>query len=56
VDKCEALPMADYVVLRKSRGAVDQISPAEVASCNPTVQVMELFDNEKFVIYRVIPK
>lgn len=56
VDTCDALPMADYVLLRKSRGAVDQVSPAEVASCNSSVQVTELFDNEKFVIYQVIPK
>jgi len=56
VDACDALPMADYVVLRKSRGAVDQVSPADVTTCNPSVQVTELFDNEKFVVYQVIPK
>lgn len=56
VDTCDALPMADYVVLRKSRGAVDQVSPADVTTCNPSVQVTELFDNEKFVVYQVIPK
>jgi hypothetical protein len=56
VDVCDALPMADYVVLRKSRGAVDQVSPADVTTCNPSVQVTELFDNEKFVVYQVIPK
>ncbi len=56
MDTCDALPMADYVVLRKSRGAVDQVSPADVTTCNPSVQVTELFDNEKFVVYQVIPK
>ena len=56
VDTCDALPMADYVVLRKSRGAVDQVSPADVTTCNPSVQVTELFDNEKFVVYQIIPK
>ena len=56
VDACDALPMADYIVLRKSRGAVDQVSPADVTTCNPSVQVTELFDNEKFVVYQVIPK
>ena len=56
VDTCDALPMADYVVLRKSRGAVDQVSPADVMTCNSSVQVTELFDNEKFVVYQIIPK
>jgi len=56
VDACDALPMADYVVLRKSRGAVDQVSPADVMTCNSSVQVTELFDNEKFVVYQIIPK
>jgi hypothetical protein len=56
VDKCEALPMADYVVLRKSRGAVDQVAPADMVSCNPSVQVTEVFDNQKFIIYQIMPK
>jgi hypothetical protein len=56
VDTCDALAKANYVVLRKSRGAVDQISPAGVTSCNPSVQVMEVFDNQKFVIYQITPK
>lgn len=56
VDTCDALPMADYVLLRKSRGAVDQVSPADVTTCNPSVQVTELFDNEKFAVYQIIPK
>ena len=56
IDTCDALTLADYVVLRKSRGAVDQISPADVTSCNPSVQVAEVFDNDKFVVYQVSPK
>jgi hypothetical protein len=56
VDKCDALPLADYVVIRKSRGAVDQISPSDVDSCNPNVQVARLFDNQKFAIYQISPR
>jgi hypothetical protein len=56
VDTCDALPIADYVVIRKSRGAMDQISPADVDSCNPSVQVTRLFDNQKFAIYQIMPK
>jgi hypothetical protein len=56
VDRCDALPKADFVVLRKSRGAVDQISPADVTTCNPSVQVTEVFDNKKFVVYQITPQ
>ena len=56
VDKCDALPLADYVVIRKSRGGVDQISPADVTSCNPSVLVTEVFDNQKFTVYQIAPK
>jgi hypothetical protein len=55
VDRCDALSMANFVVLRKSRGAVDQISPADVTTCNPSVHVTEVFDNKKFVVYQISP-
>lgn len=53
IDQCDALPLAKYIVLRKSRGAVDQIAPADIATCNPSVLVTEVFDNAKFVIYQI---
>jgi hypothetical protein len=56
VDTCDALSKADYVVLRKSRGAVDQVAPADVTTCNPSLQLTGVFDNEKFVIYQISPK
>lgn len=56
VDDCDALPMTNYVVLRKSRGNVDQVSPVKVDSCNPSVQVTEVFDNQKFVVYKISSK
>ena len=56
IDTCDALPLAKYVVLRKSRGAVDQIAPADIATCNPSVLVTEVFDNEKFVVYQISMK
>ncbi len=56
IDSCDALGKADYVLLRKSRGAVDQVSPADVTTCNPSVLLIEVFDNEKFVVYQISPK
>lgn len=53
IDQCDALPLAKYVVLRKSRGAVDQIAPADIASCNPSVLVTEVFSNEKFEVFEI---
>lgn len=54
IDSCDALPQADYVILRKSRGAVDQIAPNEIETCNPSVSVTQVFTNEKFTIYQIL--
>lgn len=56
IDKCDALSLADYIVLRKSRGDVDQVAPADIESCNPSVQVKQVFDNEKFTVYQTAGK
>ncbi len=56
IETCDALPKADYVVLRKSRGAIDQIAPGDVDTCNPSLVLTKVFDNEKFVIYEIQPK
>ncbi|RJP48952.1 MAG: hypothetical protein C4583_13615 [Anaerolineaceae bacterium] len=56
VDDCGALPKANYVVLRKSRGAVDQISPDDIETCNPSVLATRVFLNDKFLIYEITPK
>lgn len=53
IDDCGALPKAHYVVLRKSRGAVDQVAPNEIESCNPFATVTEVFTNEKFTVYQI---
>ena len=56
IDQCDALPLAKYVVLRKSRGGVDQISPDDIETCNPSVLVTRVFLNDKFLIYEISPK
>lgn len=56
IDKCDALPLAKYVVLRKSRGGVDQVSPDDIESCNPSIAATRVFVNEKFAIYRILSK
>lgn len=53
IDKCDALPLAKYVVLRKSRGGVDQISPDQIESCNPSLQAVKVFMNAKFLVYEI---
>lgn len=54
LDYCDPLPdYTDYIVLRKSRGAVDQIAPADMPGCNSSVSFTEVFDNAKFSIYQV---
>ncbi len=56
IDTCDALPLSDYIVLRKSRGAVDQVSPEDVESCNQSVLVEQVFENKKFTVYQISPK
>lgn len=56
IETCDSLSKVNYVVLRKSRGAIDQVSPGEVDSCNPSLLVTKVFDNEKFVVYEITAK
>ena len=56
IETCGALSKANFVVIRKSRGAVDQIAPNDVTSCSPSLQMPEVFDNEKFVVYEILPR
>ncbi|MBV6396825.1 MAG: hypothetical protein HFACDABA_02427 [Anaerolineales bacterium] len=56
IETCDALSKADYVVLRKSRGAVDQVAPGDVDTCNPSLTLTKVFDNEKFVVYEIALK
>ncbi len=56
IHDCDQLPLADYAVLRKSRGGVDQVSPQTIETCNPALQVTRVFENHKFVVYRLAPR
>lgn len=56
VDDCAALGKGDYVVIRKKRGAVGQVLPDTVTTCNPSLLVTEVFDNEKYVVYKIRPR
>jgi hypothetical protein len=56
IDTCDGLTLADYMVLRKSRGDVDQISPEKIESCHVSVALTEIFSNKKFVVYQISPK
>jgi len=56
IETCDALTKVNYVVLRKSRGAVDQVAPGDVETCNPSLSLNKVFDNEKFVVYQISPQ
>ncbi|MBI5934317.1 MAG: hypothetical protein HY867_11465 [Chloroflexi bacterium] len=56
IDTCDGVTLADYMVLRKSRGDVDQISPEKIEACNVSVALTEIFSNKKFVVYQISPK
>jgi hypothetical protein len=56
IETCDALGRVNYAVLRKSRGAVDQIAPNGIDACSSSLLVTKVFDNDKFIIYEVLPK
>ena len=56
VETCDALTRGDFVVIRKKRGAVDQVLPDTVTTCNPALTVTQLFDNQKYTVYQLTPK
>ena len=56
IDKCDQLGKGNYVVIRKKGGAVDQVPPSDVTTCNRSLDVTRIFDNQQYILYRILPK
>jgi 4-amino-4-deoxy-L-arabinose transferase-like glycosyltransferase len=52
--RCSRLRRGDYVIIERTRGGVEQISPREIASCGPALDPNPVFENEEFTAYRVL--
>jgi hypothetical protein len=52
--RCSHVRRGDYVILERTRGALEQISPREITSCSPAVESQPIFQNEEFIAYRVL--
>ncbi len=55
IETCDALDRGDYLVIRKKRGAVDQVLPEQASTCNPALVMTQLFENKRYVIYQIAP-
>ena len=56
IETCDALERGDYLVIRKKRGAVDQVLPETAATCNAALTMTQVFENKRYVIYQIFPQ
>ena len=43
-------------MIQKKRGAVDQVRPKDITTCNKALDVTLIFENQQYVVYRILPK
>jgi hypothetical protein len=56
IDKCDQPGKGNFVVLRK-RGAAgdgDQVRPDEILTCNHSLAITPMFENQKYLVYRIL--
>jgi hypothetical protein len=55
IDTCDQLGKGNFVVLRKAGTVVDvdQVQPADILTCNPSLTIAPMFENQKYVVYRI---
>ncbi len=56
IDQCDQLGRGHYAVIQTDRGAVDQVQPDDITTCNKALDVTPIFQNQQFVVYRLLPK
>ena len=56
IDQCAQLGRGQYAVIQKKRGAVDQVRAKDITSCNKTLGVVPTFENQQYVVYRILPR
>ena len=55
IDRCDQLGKGNFVVLRKAGATldVDQVSPDDIRTCNQSLAVTPIFENQKYIVYRI---
>ena len=56
IDQCDQLGKGHYAVIQKKSGAVDQVRPEDITTCNKALDVTPIFENQQYVVYRILPK
>ncbi len=51
---CGHLPKGDYVVLVDDNDRGDQVSPEEIAHCNPPVRLQLAYRQQSFIVYQIL--
>ncbi len=51
--RCSDLVKGDYVVIHEKMADNGQISPDQVASCNPAVRLEKVYANKRFTVYKI---
>jgi hypothetical protein len=56
IDECDQLGKGNFVVLRKAGAAVDvdQVRPDEILTCNQSLAITPMFENQKYIVYRIL--
>jgi hypothetical protein len=49
IDQCDQLGKGQYAVIQKTRGAVDQVRPTDITTCNKALDVTPIFENQQYV-------
>jgi hypothetical protein len=53
IDDCSQLARGNYAVIRRMAGSLDQVSADEITTCNQSVELDEVFENQQYSVYRV---
>ena len=56
INDCDELGKGHYAVIDKKVNTPDQVSPDRVATCNASLSLTPVFDNQEYVVYRIGPR
>ena len=56
IDRCDQLGKGNFVVLRKAGTVVDvdQVRPDDILTCNHSLAITPVFENQKYIVYRIM--
>jgi hypothetical protein len=52
-ERCEDMSKADYIAIHEKAGNSGQIPLDQVTTCNPQLNLEEVFNNKRFTMYKI---